>query len=147
MTTEFALQANDMNGCLVQDTLQINIDPQPVAGFTTTGDCVLNAVNFTNSSTIATGNITTFNWTFGDGIGTSMLENPSYPYTNAGTYQVKLVVTSDQGCTDSLTQFIIVNESNPVLTANQSICPNATATLVASGAINYTWKELSLIHI
>jgi len=142
MTTQFALQANDINGCLVYDTLQINSDPQPIVAFTTSGDCVLNAVNFINNSSITTGNITTYNWTFGDGMGTSADENPSYPYTAAGTYLVKLVVISDQGCSDSLSQFIIVNGSNPIVTANQSICPNSTATLVATGAINYIWKEL-----
>jgi len=142
MTTEFVLQANDANGCLVQDTLQITIDPQPIIDFTTTGNCVLNAVDFMNNSSIATGIITNYNWTFGDGIGMSTAENPSYTYATAGTYQVKLVVESDEGCTDSLTQFIIVNESNPVLTTSQSICPNSTATLVATGATNYIWKEL-----
>ncbi len=142
ITTQFALQANDGNGCLVHDTLQINIDPQPIVDFTTAGNCVLNAIEFINNSSVSTGNITTFNWTFGDGVGTSMLENPSYPYTIAGTYQVKLIVETDQGCTDSLTQFIVVNGSNPVVSASQSICPNVQANLFASGAINYTWKEL-----
>ena len=141
-TTEFALQANDVNGCLVFDTLQININPSPIPNFTTTGNCVLNAIDFTNNSTITAGNITTYSWDFGDGTGTSNLENPSYTYAAAGTYQVKLVAESDQNCTDSITQSITVNAINPTLTASQSICPNETATLVVSGANNYIWKQL-----
>ena len=141
-TSEFALQANDSNGCLVNDTLQINVNPAPTADFTTTGNCVLNAIDFTNTSTISSGIITTYSWDFGDGVGMSSLENPSYTYTAAGTYSVKLVIESDQNCTDSITQSITVNTISPTLTANQSICPNETATLVATGANNYIWKEL-----
>lgn len=42
-------------------------------------------------------------WTFGDG-GTSTLQNPTHTYNATGNYNVKLVVGTTQGCTDSLTK-------------------------------------------
>jgi hypothetical protein len=37
----------------------------------------------------------TYEWTFGDGVGTSTEENPSYTYENTGTYTVTLTATND----------------------------------------------------
>lgn len=41
--------------------------------------------------------ITSYSWNFGDELGTSNLEFPSYTYTNAGTYFVTLVGHTAQG--------------------------------------------------
>jgi PKD repeat protein len=49
-------------------------------------------VNFTNASLGAAA----YTWTFGDG-GTSALQNPAHTYTTDGTYNVKLIVTSNCG--------------------------------------------------
>ena len=44
------------------------------------------------------GNITSYNWNFGDG-STSTAENPSHSYTTAGSYNVSLTVTDNSGLT------------------------------------------------
>jgi PKD repeat protein len=51
-------------------------------------------------------------WEFGDGLGDSTQENPSYNYANPGTYTVTLTVESDCGI-DSIQNSITVVESNP----------------------------------
>ncbi|WP_207492411.1 PKD domain-containing protein [Aridibaculum aurantiacum] len=45
--------------------------------------------------------IASYNWDFGDG-GTSTDINPSHTYTVPGIYTVKLVVTTSNGCRDSM---------------------------------------------
>ena len=51
-------------------------------------------VMFTDSSNyILGGTITTWQWNFGDGIGTSTDQNPSYGYQNFGTFNVQLIIT------------------------------------------------------
>ena len=65
----------------------------PNAAFTaatTTSD--LEAV-FTNNSTSAT----SYSWDFGDGSGTSNIENPTYTYAFKGQYNVTLTATSSVG--------------------------------------------------
>uniref|UniRef100_UPI001112D08E PKD domain-containing protein n=1 Tax=Crocinitomix algicola TaxID=1740263 RepID=UPI001112D08E len=84
-----------------------------------TGGCVLNDVQFNDISSIESGSIVDWAWSFGDG-GVSDEENPIHTYGAAGTYTVTLVVTSDAGCSDvyeleivmtnSLTLDLIINE-------------------------------------
>ena len=69
-------------------------------------------VQFTNEST---GNITSWFWDFGDGEGTSTLRNPSYIYTEPGTYTVSLKVIGPGGeDTETKADYIEVTESAPV---------------------------------
>ncbi len=140
VTTDYALQANDANGCLTYDTVQVTVNPMPMAAFASAGVCVLNPIVFTNSSTIANASILTYSWDFGDGSGTSMDKDPTYSYATQGDYAVKLVVESMSGCTDSIIQNITIDSIAPSLTAEQLICPNSAATLVATGGTTYQWK-------
>ena len=50
----------------------------------------------------AVDNILTYNWDFGDG-GTSTLQFPTHTYITQGTYTVRLIITTSDGCTDTLT--------------------------------------------
>jgi len=82
----------------------------PVADFSgtpTTGYAPL-TVNFTDLST----NAASWSWDFGDGVGTSTEQNPSYTYNSAGTYSVSLTVTNSCG-SDAVTKtdYITVSES------------------------------------
>ncbi len=68
----------------------------PVAAFSatpSTGTAPL-SVQFTDASTDLP---TQWVWSFGDGIGNSTLENPSYTYANAGTYTVTLTAVNAAG--------------------------------------------------
>lgn len=74
---------------------QPSTDP-PVADFSgtpTSGDYPL-AVQFTD---LSTNNPTSWSWDFGDGVGTSTAQNPSYTYNAAGTYTVSLTATNAYG--------------------------------------------------
>lgn len=109
------------------------------AGFTAfaTNSCVLPfLVNFSNTS-INAGSAT---WYFGDG-STSSIYNPSHTYGTAGTYNVKLVVTSSCG-TDSVVQtsFITVNPpAAPTATGALSCTVPSVVTLSATGAGTLNW--------
>ncbi len=80
----------------------------PVADFTgspTNGVAPL-TVNFTS---LSTGSIDTYAWSFGD-TGTSNLENPSHTYTSPGNYTVSLTVTGPGGTdTETKTNYITVD--------------------------------------
>lgn len=71
------------------------------------GDAPL-LVNFTS---LATGTIDTWAWTFGDG-GSSNAVNPSHTYTTAGSYNVSLTFTGPGG-TDGETKDGDITVSDP----------------------------------
>lgn len=78
----------------------VTIHPLPVARFFVNDSiqCLKgNLFRFTDSSTIATGIVDSFNWNLGEGsnVGT---KNAQRNYGSAGTYQVKLIVLSEFGC-------------------------------------------------
>jgi len=65
-------------------------------------------VYFTNTSTVSSGSITGYLWDFGDG-STSVIKDPVHDYAlMGGKYTVKLKVTSDLNCTDSVIKYQLV---------------------------------------
>lgn len=73
----------------------------PKALFSWEGNCEMSPIRFTDNSTIIKGNIESWDWQFGDGY-TSSLQNTLHMYPTPGLYSVKLKVTGNSGCPDSL---------------------------------------------
>jgi len=94
----------------------------PTANFTYSGG---GTINFNNTST----NGATYFWDFGDG-NTSTLQNPSNTYIANNTYQVKLIVYSNDSCfTDTVTQQITITAAglNEIeYNSNTILYPNPT---------------------
>jgi gliding motility-associated-like protein len=88
-------------------TTAITIYPLPVVKFTTDTVNLGQTTHFANLSSIVSGSLVTFDWDFGNGYSSSA-RNPVFIYTRSGTYQVKLNVTSDKGCLDSITNDVLV---------------------------------------
>jgi uncharacterized membrane protein len=79
----------------------VTVYANPVANFTSV-NVGNNTVNFTDQSSGAA----SWYWYFGDGIGTSTQQNPSYTYSSSGNYPVDLVVVSADGCVDTTQLFV-----------------------------------------
>ncbi len=67
----------------------------------------LQPIQFINYSTNGSGNIISYEWFFGDGNVSTQI-NPQHIYQSPGTYDVKLIVTNDNNCKDSLIQQITI---------------------------------------
>ncbi|MFT5823187.1 MAG: gliding motility-associated-like protein, partial [Crocinitomix sp.] len=100
---------NDL-GCEDIFLLDIEVFDAPLVDFTTVNLCEGDLTTFTDATTIPVGAIVTWAWDFGDA-GTSPLTDPTYTYAIFGTYDVKLVATSDNGCVDSIITPITINPS------------------------------------
>lgn len=101
------LYATATGGCTDTAKKNISIMPVPEAAFSSTGFSSPGISNlFTNTSTGATG----YQWNFGDGIGSSLQTNPSYAYSDTGSYFVTLIATSNFGCVDTVSQNFSVLE-------------------------------------
>ncbi len=98
----------DNGGCkVVNDTTHIDIIPSPIVDFSTTEVCQGDQNSFTDLTT-SVDQITDWNWTFETG-QTSTVQNPNYTFSQAGTHDVTLIVTSQNGCLDTLTKPIDVH--------------------------------------
>jgi len=87
----------------------------PTAAFSencTNLDCSFNS----EASSDPEGGITR-SWNFGDGSGGSDAVNPSHTYPSAGTYNVTLTVSDDDGASDSETHQVTVTAPNQSPTA------------------------------
>ena len=78
----------------------------PVADFTAVTDGL--SVVLTDASTDGDGNITARSWDFGDGSGGTDA-NPVHTYAAAGTYDVTLTATDDDGASSSRTRSVTVD--------------------------------------
>jgi gliding motility-associated-like protein len=98
---------------------------QPTADFFSadTVTCTGRPIQFTNTST---GVNPGYVWSFGDGAG-STADNPAHNYGGIGIYTIKLVVTDQYGCKDSLTRpdYIAISYPKAVFIVSDSVstCP------------------------
>lgn len=111
------LQVETDKGCVSTVTSHdVVINPVPTAAFTAPVICV-NDVNapFADQSTIASGNVTGWQWNFGDpnavagNPNTSGAQNSSHHYTVPGDYTAQFIATSNAGCKDTVEHTVTVN--------------------------------------
>jgi len=96
-------KVEDALGCIDSMVKLVFIHPNPVAEFSVENECLHVIHAFADSSDVALGNITQWNWTFGDGQSSS-IASPDHLYATAGSKFVTLTVTSDSGCVDAKTK-------------------------------------------
>jgi len=103
----FTYTFTDLNSCTNSDQIIINIHEVPVAEFSyPSSACEAAPVSFTNQSTCATCGQLSYQWIFGDVLGTSLNINPIFTFQDTGYFDVKLITSSPFGCQDSISQAI-----------------------------------------
>ena len=123
------LTYTDINGCVSTATANVITYPIPVAAFDYNPKPVsilTPDVHFTNETYNTTAGITSYFWNFGDSLtlaDTSNANNPTYTYLNAASYSVSLIATSANGCTDTTSQIIVVQEDYALYVPN-AFSPN-----------------------
>ena len=91
----------DNGGCpALYDTLDIVIVPSPTPDYSFVEDCFGSPTVFTNNST-SVDPIVGYQWTFETG-QTSTDTDPTHTFTSPGIHPVQLIVTSANGCQDTL---------------------------------------------
>jgi gliding motility-associated-like protein len=126
-------------GCKDSITKPVCIVGPPVPKFTSGPVCLGQPTLFTNQTKP---NPTTSKWYFGDALNsTSALTNPSFTYTAAGTYTVKLVVSSGAGCVDSTTSTVTVNPPPTSGFTVNTVCQGTPTvfTDTSHGGATYSW--------
>lgn len=138
------LKVTTDKGCEDTASRMVDIKPLPEVDFLVSGKCARRPLQFTNNSSIAEGSLQDFSWTFGDGFQSNQ-QSPTKSYDSSGNYLVKLVVSSNEGCSDSLSQQLRVNPT-PLNTYQLfGSCQGDSSRLVSTSSldsgkiINYTW--------
>jgi outer membrane protein assembly factor BamB len=84
------------------------VNKLPVSSFTASTVIAVKgaSITFKDESTDADGKVVGWNWNFGNGVGTSVEQNPTYKFPESGSYTVTLEVVDDKGGKGSSTQSI-----------------------------------------
>ena len=143
---DITLTVTSVNGCVHSSTQQVQANPEPIANFTSSFECHNDATVFTDLSTIVGGNIVSYNWDFNnDQLYDANVQNPSFTFANPGTFPIKLEVTSDLGCVDSITIDAVVHP-NPVANfLSSSACDYETtqftnqSNIITGNIVDYAW--------
>jgi PKD repeat protein len=99
-------------GCSETQTGTIQVYQQPQAGFIANNVCTDIPAQFIDVSNAFGDQLSTWAWDFGDGSGSSNMQNPTYQYNvQAGTYPVSLTVTTASGCSNTSFGFVDVSQS------------------------------------
>lgn len=134
-------------GCSATATHSVEIYPNPEIDFSTGDNCIYEISEFENLSSIAEGTIAEFNWEFGDGAISELIE-PTHSYAVHGDYFVRLEAISDLGCSADSTitvhKFAMPTASFTVpdpACLNETIDLTNTSTIDAPFAIaSYAWS-------
>lgn len=113
-TGQYTLTTRSALGCLHKDTVQVDLAGYaPQADFRITSAlCQAAGIDFLDISTVPTGNTTTIRkWNFSNGsISNSNNPIPNTTFNNFGMVSASLKVTTNVGCTDSISKTFLINK-------------------------------------
>lgn len=133
------------SGCFDTTVNLITVDPPPTAAFTYSSICQGTPITFNDNSTVMQGNINQWMWDFGDSSPFSFLQNPSHIYSTSGNYVVTLTVTTNKGCTGTISQTVNVNALPSVNFNAANVCLgnptifNNTSSIVSGNITGWMW--------
>ena len=113
-----------VHGCIGKSMVPagVKVYPLPVAKFSNVPDSAsirIPIISFIDGST----NTEKWEWDFGDNSGIVFSMNIEHTYKDTGTYLVKLITTSDQGCIDTAYGYVTIKEDFAVYIPN-AFTPN-----------------------
>ena len=142
------LIVQNLAGCPDTIVNTVEVHPTPVANFASNNVCYGEATSFSDLSTLNSGNIANWEWQFENG-NTSNDQNPNYTFSNyTAQHDVQLIVTSDQGCNDTIQKiaellpiidFQIAIE-NSVGCAPVEVLFDNQSSLNGANITNYSWN-------
>ena len=135
---------SDLAGCKATAIQRVYQFEKPKAAYkVVSGDCDNKDFVFANNSSIGSGLIGSY-WNFDDNsVSTDMA--PKHLFGSSGKKNVKLVITSEFGCKDSVTNIVVVKESPKVRFINGPACSlkptdfTNTTSAVANAIASYQW--------
>ncbi|MGB0431433.1 MAG: PKD domain-containing protein, partial [Bacteroidia bacterium] len=116
------LTATSNNFCQESLSKALKVNEVPNIAYTVNDTCALDELNINNTTAIGSGTLS-YIWTF-DNSNSSVAKNPTYAIANSGTFDIKLKVLSNLGCSDSLTQQVEIFEKPNAQFTYSGSCPD-----------------------
>ncbi|WP_295119159.1 PKD domain-containing protein [uncultured Chitinophaga sp.] len=136
-------------GCEQTVTQPLKVLQKPVVSFTGPLEaCAEEDVLFVSVLTKADQSTTKWNWTFGTEGSGSVATPQAQRFTVAGNHDVRLIVTSDNGCMDTADHAINILPL-PVVKVSASasyICLGESVSLTAVGGTGYLWDNAASLN-
>ena len=129
----------DANGCSGYDSIQVIAHPLPQVDFVVSGNCLENPAIFTDNTYILTDSLVNFIWDLSDGTLTTGTSTSHY-YQTLGFYPVKLIVTSNFGCRDSIVKNIQILPK-PIVDFSY----NPLSTTIVNPIIDFTNQSINAL--
>lgn len=128
------------DGCVDSVSQLVTVWPKSIPTFTYQDVCIGEESVFTNTSTDSL--TMNYTWNLNNGFPMQNVEDISYTYPNAGTYNVTLYITNSLGCSSFAIQPVTIHPL-PNIDAGPDfqVCPNTSVTLSGSGAQTYVWDN------
>jgi len=138
----YTVKAVSASNCVsaASSSIPLTVYAKPsIAGFGAQSICEGSPSMFNQQSAVSGANgavISNYAWDFGIPGGVATGSSPSFTYPNAGGYNVTLMVTTNQGCSDTLVQQVYVNPSPVVASiAAADVCQGNAVTFLANTSI------------
>jgi hypothetical protein len=130
ITTNYTVTGTDINNCVNMAIATLTVNTLPVVSVSNQAVCLGNTATLT-----ATGTATSYTWNTG-------AHTPSISPTTTVSITGFTVTGADaNGCMNTATAILTVNDLPTISASSAAICAGATATLTASGtATGYTWS-------
>jgi PKD repeat protein len=138
------IATDTINFCSDTVVRNIFINEKPVAAFNSDVQaCVGNNITFNNVSSGPFQQTLTYNWDFNDG-NNSVSQNPTHRYLTSGNFNVRLVATTDKGCSDTTTKQLSVSIVPAVTFTDNALDPDRpwriTFSANPAGLSSYRWN-------
>jgi gliding motility-associated-like protein len=138
------LTVNKGRTCTDTTEAKVFVYPGLKPDFAFSGICITKPILFTDKTTLVSGSVNSWTWDFGQqgyNNDVSSLQVASYLYPNAGPKPVQLIVTTTDGCRDTISKTVNAID-RPIIDlrfADTLICVNDKVQLFASGTGNFQW--------
>lgn len=124
-----------LDGCVSTDSVEVVVNPMPVANFNFEDVCLTEVTNLSDNSFVAGDSITSWSWNFGDGTPLANSSAPSHTYDAAGTYNVTLIATTSNGCMDTIVQTVEVHPNPVAQFSSNNVCDGTAVQFTESSTI------------
>ena len=139
------LTVNKGQACSDTTSAKVFVYPGLVPDFSVAGICINRPTFFTDKTTTVSGTVNSWKWDFGvpgNTTDVSLLQNDSYSYTVEGLKIASLIVTTTDGCRDTVSKNISMIDKPPIALGfyDTLICVNDRVQLQAAGTGNFSWS-------
>ncbi|MDD4236336.1 MAG: PKD domain-containing protein, partial [Bacteroidales bacterium] len=132
----YSVTTTNIVGCIAISQTNVTISgTAPQADFELLGQCEQNIISFTDLSVPTGEEIISWEWKI-NGDVFSQQQNPEYIFSEPGTYNISLTVTSEGGCSNTKTQSINIYPKPVVSFTPENLCQNSVNSIYSTSYVD-----------